>query len=71
MNMRSYKADILIDNKEVERLANISSLLKLISEESRLKILFFLRQKEHCVCEIMESTNLKLTDRLYQRRIIY
>jgi ArsR family transcriptional regulator len=36
----------------------LSSLLKIVSEESRLKILCILRHGEHCVCEIMNHINL-------------
>lgn len=32
--------------------------LKLVSEESRLKLLCILRQGEHCVCEMMEHVIL-------------
>lgn len=37
---------------------SLTSLLKIISEESRLKILCILQEKNHCVCEIMEHINL-------------
>lgn len=36
----------------------MSGLLKIVSEESRLKLLCILRQGEHCVCEIMEHVDL-------------
>ena len=32
--------------------------MKLVSEESRLKILCILRQGEHCVCELIEHVHL-------------
>ena len=44
--MRSYKT------KE------LSALLKLISENNRLQILYLLQKKEYCVCKLMEKTNL-------------
>jgi ArsR family transcriptional regulator len=37
-----------------QNVTKLSSLLKLTSEESRLKILCILKDGEHCVCEIME-----------------
>lgn len=36
----------------------LSSLLKLVSEPSRLKILCILRHGEHCVCEFAEHVDL-------------
>ena len=36
----------------------MSALLKLVSEESRLKLLCILRRGKHCVCEIMEHVDL-------------
>lgn len=53
MNMDScscYKKNSL-ENKKVSSLIEI---LKIISEESRLKILCILAKGEHCVCEIIE-----------------
>ena len=37
--------------------SKLSSLLRLASEETRLKILCILKDDEHCVCEIMEHIN--------------
>ena len=45
-------------SKESKQVESLSALLKLVSEESRLKILCILRQDEHCVCEIMEHVDL-------------
>jgi len=39
------------------RVASLSSLLKLVGEESRLKILCILKQGQHCVCEIEKDLN--------------
>ena len=39
----------------------MSSVLKLVGDESRLKILCILRQGEHCVCEIIEHLGLSQT----------
>jgi ArsR family transcriptional regulator len=36
----------------------MSALLKIVSEESRLKLLCLLRNGEHCVCELMEHVDL-------------
>lgn len=35
-------------------LDQLSSLLKLVSEQNRLKLLCLLQHGEHCVCEILE-----------------
>ncbi len=64
MNIRSY--NIFMKQKfnccnptNVKSLnvSNLSSVLKLTSEETRLKILCILKDGEHCVCEIMEHIN--------------
>ncbi len=36
----------------------MSSLLKLVAEENRLKLLCILSEGEHCVCEIMEHVDM-------------
>lgn len=36
----------------------LSTLLKLISDNSRLQILCIIQKDEHCVCELMEETKL-------------
>jgi ArsR family transcriptional regulator len=43
---------------EFRQIASLSSLLKLVGEESRLKILCILKQGRHCVCEIEEHVDL-------------
>ncbi len=45
-------------SKESQQVATITALLKIVSEESRLKILCILRAGDHCVCEIMEHLEL-------------
>lgn len=57
MNMGSYKccSTFSIESGQVNTL---TSLLKLVGEESRLKILCILNQGKHCVCEIMEHVPL-------------
>lgn len=39
-------------------MVSLSSLLKIVAEESRLKILCILGNDEHCVCEIMEHVDM-------------
>lgn len=46
------------DKHEFGQVTSLSSLLKLVGEESRLKILCILKQGQHCVCEIEEHVNL-------------
>ena len=36
----------------------LSTLLKIVADNSRLQILCILQTDEHCVCELMEVTNL-------------
>lgn len=43
---------------EFKRIVSLSSLLKIVSEESRLKLLCVLKNGEHCVCEIMEHVDM-------------
>ncbi len=45
-------------SKESHELAQLTSLLQLVSEESRLKILCILKKGEHCVCKIVEHVDL-------------
>lgn len=55
--MRSYSC-CSPSSSESKQVASLSSTLKIVSEESRLKILCILRQGEHCVCEIMDHIDL-------------
>lgn len=55
--MGSYSCCSL-SRKESKQVTSISSLLKLVSEESRLKLLCIIRQGEHCVCEIMKHVDM-------------
>ncbi len=43
---------------EFQKVHSLSSLLKLIGEESRLKILCVLSEGTHCVCEVIENVDL-------------
>lgn len=57
MNMNSYKCcrNSTLEAKEIH---SLSSLLRLIGEENRLKILCILDPGKHCVCEIMDNIDL-------------
>ncbi|MCX6727101.1 MAG: metalloregulator ArsR/SmtB family transcription factor [Candidatus Shapirobacteria bacterium] len=57
MNMSSYKCCSTGSNQSKE-VGELSALLKLISENSRLQILCILKNGEHCVCQLMEHTKL-------------
>jgi len=66
MNMGSYSC-YLRSNVKAKEVASLSSFLKLVSEESKLKLLCILRQGEHCVCEIME--NVKMSQSLISHHL--
>lgn len=53
MNMNSYNC-CSTNTREFTQISELSSLLKLVGEENRLKLLCLLQQGEHCVCEILE-----------------
>ena len=57
MNMSSYNCCVQ-DKHEFKEIQPLSSLLKLIGEESRLKILCILKQGRHCVCEVEKHIGL-------------
>ncbi|MCX5751227.1 MAG: metalloregulator ArsR/SmtB family transcription factor [Candidatus Saganbacteria bacterium] len=38
--------------------SNLLKLLKIIAEANRLRIICFLKQKERCVCEIVEALDI-------------
>lgn len=52
---------------EFKNVSSLSSLIKLVGEESRLKILCILKQNKHCVCKIME--HLKLSQSLISHHL--
>ena len=55
--MRSYNC--CSPNKdEFKKIISLSSLLKIVSVESRLKLLCILKNNEHCVCEIDEHLDM-------------
>ena len=45
-------------SKESKKVSSLSNFLKLVAEESRLKLLCILKEKEHCVCELMEHVEM-------------
>ena len=55
--MNSYRC---CSSKSIEskRVILLSSLLHIVSEESRLKLLCILKKSSHCVCEMVEHVNL-------------
>lgn len=55
------------DEHTYRQVTTISSLLKLVGEESRLKILCILMKGQHCVCEILE--HLKLSQSLVSHHL--
>lgn len=57
MNMGSYNC-CSPSTEESKQVTILSGLLKLVSEENRLKLLCLLRQGEHCVCELMEHVDM-------------
>ena len=56
MNMRSYSC-YTNSSQEAEGIRDLSTLLKLVGEESRLRLLCILRNGEHCVCELIEHAD--------------
>jgi len=45
-------------SSESKQVASLSSILQIVSEESRLKLLCILRKGEHCVCELMQHVKM-------------
>lgn len=60
MNMSSYNC-CQIETLNYQDISSLSSILKLVGDDSRLKILCILRQGEHCVCEIIKHLGLSQT----------
>ncbi|NMB84600.1 winged helix-turn-helix transcriptional regulator [Candidatus Roizmanbacteria bacterium] len=56
MNVRSYNC-CTTNKHEFNKVISLTSLFKLISVESRLKILCILQQGSHCVCEIEQHVS--------------
>jgi DNA-binding transcriptional ArsR family regulator len=54
-------------DKGTNQLSSISSILRLVGEENRLKILYILKDGQHCVCEI--EKHLKLSQSLISHHL--
>lgn len=54
--MSSYKC-CFNSSKEGKQLEKLSTILKIVAEPSRLKLMCILNKGEHCVCEIMEHVD--------------
>lgn len=52
------KAKCCINKKISDDFANLAKLLKVISEDNRLRILCLLKDGERCVCEIYDNLDL-------------
>jgi len=57
MNMNSYDCCSKKSSK-FKTVDKLSSLLKIVSENSRLQILCIRQKNEHCVCELIKETKL-------------
>lgn len=57
MNMCSYIC-CKDDTRDSQSIVAQTSLLKLIADESRLKLLCILSKGTHCVCELMEHVDM-------------
>lgn len=57
MNMGSYRC-LLPSGSKSKQITSLSRILKLVSEESRLKLLCLLHEGNLCVCELMEYTGM-------------
>ncbi len=55
--MRSYKC-CHSGSLKLKKISSLSSLLKTVAEESRLKLLCILQTDKHCVCEMMEYVDM-------------
>jgi len=52
------KAKCCVNKKISDDFASLAKLLKVISEDNRLRILCLLKDRERCVCEIYENLDL-------------
>lgn len=57
MNMSSYKC-CSGNSLTTDEFDSISKILKLVSEESRLRLMCLLCQGEHCVCDMLPHLNM-------------
>ena len=65
MNMRSYNC--CCQKRVDKRIFSLAVILKVVSEENRLKILWILKNGRHCVCEII--SHLKLAQSLVSHHL--
>ena len=66
MKMRSYSCSFE-NTKQKQKIEKIIKLLKILGDDSRIKILCMLREKELCVCELEEI--LKLSQSLISHHL--
>ena len=66
MKMRSYSC-ASENTKQKQKIEKIIKLLKILGDDSRIKILCMLREKELCVCELEEI--LKLSQSLISHHL--
>lgn len=57
MNMGSYNC-CKINKPEFKQVNSLSTLLNLVAESNRLKLLCLLRQGGHCVCNLIDHVSL-------------
>ncbi len=57
MNMGSYSC-CLPSSFRSKKLNDLSTLLKIVSEQNRLKLISILESGEHCVCEMTDHVKL-------------
>jgi ArsR family transcriptional regulator, arsenate/arsenite/antimonite-responsive transcriptional repressor len=57
MNVSSYSCCTRI-GKDRKDISDLSLLLKLVAEESRLQLLCVLRRGKHCVCELIDHSEM-------------
>ena len=57
MNMGSYSCCSTKTNK-AKQVESLASVLKIVAEPSRLKLMCILQKGEHCVCELMEHVEM-------------
>ena len=57
MNMSSYSCCSRF-SRQSKKIASLSALLQLVSEKSRLQLLCVLKEKDRCVCELMEHVGM-------------
>lgn len=64
--MRSCKC-CTYNKAKIKEVGDLSILLKLVSDNSRLQLLYILQTGQHCVCQLMD--NLKLSQSLISHHL--